>query len=308
MASPMSGPTSAPAWIGVDWGTTNMRAWAIDGDGAVLDRAASDKGMSALDPHQFEGALLDAIGPWLIEGRTVPVLACGMVGARQGWIEAAYASVPNAPIAGRATLAPTSSDQISVRIVPGLSQHDPADVMRGEETQIAGYVASVAPDGLLCLPGTHSKWVELRGGKVSAFHTEMTGELFSLLGTHSVLRHSVSNQGWDEAAFDRGVTDALQSASPMPLLFGVRAASLLSEVTSQAAGARLSGILIGSEIAGRIEAVRSSRVALIGDERLTRLYGRAIGLAGGQSVALDAEKMTIAGLIAAYRLWKEEWA
>ena len=128
-----------PDWIALDWGTTRLRAFAMADTGEVLDRAESPAGMGRLEgAAAFEAALVALVGPWLPADRVTEVIACGMVGARQGWIEAPYAAVPCAPQAGGAVAAPTTDPRLAVRILPGLSQRAPADVMRGEETQIAG--------------------------------------------------------------------------------------------------------------------------------------------------------------------------
>ena len=128
-------------WIAVDWGTSNLRAWAMGASG-VLDHGESHEGMGTLSRDGFEPALLRVVSPWLQDGRVMPVIACGMVGARQGWIEAVYRAVPCSPVsAAQMTVAPTSDSRIRVHIAPGLSQDRPADVMRGEETQIAGALA-----------------------------------------------------------------------------------------------------------------------------------------------------------------------
>ena len=132
--------------IAVDWGTTNLRCWAVSKDGTPIDHAESDRGMAAIvsGDGDFESALLDLIQPWLKEDQPTPVIACGMVGARQGWIEVPYAETPCSPNTGL-TKAPTKHPQINVSILAGVSQADPADVMRGEETQIAGLLA-INPD------------------------------------------------------------------------------------------------------------------------------------------------------------------
>jgi len=183
----MGSETSYADWIAVDWGTSNLRVWAMRASGPVAD-ARSDQGMGTLEPEAFEPALLDLIEPWL-GAAPMPVIACGMVGAKQGWAEAPYAAVPCPPVS-LATVTPNVQDRrLVVHILPGLSQASPADVMRGEETQIAGYLADVPEfDGILCMPGTHTKWVQVSAGEVVSFRTFMTGEMFALLSTGSVLR------------------------------------------------------------------------------------------------------------------------
>ena len=173
-------------WIAVDWGTTHLRAWAIR-NGDPVAEATSDSGMGQLNRTDFEPALLDLIEPWLGQDR-MTIVACGMVGSRQGWAEAPYAKVPVQPASDRLIRPETRDQRLSVHILPGLRQDDPADVMRGEETQIAGYLAgNPGFDGVVCLPGTHTKWVQVSAGEVVSFRTFMTGELFSLLSkpTHS---------------------------------------------------------------------------------------------------------------------------
>ncbi|MEO1470674.1 MAG: 2-dehydro-3-deoxygalactonokinase, partial [Pseudomonadota bacterium] len=88
---------AATAWLAVDWGTTRLRAWAMDEAGRVLAERASDDGMARLAPEAFEPALLALVGDLLSDARVpvpVPVTICGMAGARQGWREAPYRSVP----------------------------------------------------------------------------------------------------------------------------------------------------------------------------------------------------------------------
>ena len=148
-------------WIAVDWGTSRLRVWRMDGASA-LDRAASDKGMAGLARAAFEPALLALIEPWLADAHDV--IACGMVGAKQGWVDAPYRSAPCTAAATDLATAPTTDPRMTVRIAPGVSQTSPPDVMRGEETQIAGFLMDLPDfDGVVCLPGTHTKWVHVRG-------------------------------------------------------------------------------------------------------------------------------------------------
>ena len=294
------------AWIAVDWGTTRLRAWAMDAGGAVLADAASAKGMGALTPEGFEAALLDLVGDWLGPGST-PVIACGMVGARQGWTEAAYRPVPCPPLGPPMTRAPTSDPRLEVRIIPGLMQLTPnADVIRGEETQVAGYLRARPDfDGVLCLPGTHSKWVLVSAGEVVAFQTVMTGEIFALLATQSVLRHTVAADAADPEAFDAGVARAMSKPEGLPArLFALRAEALLQDLTPDAAGARLSGLMIGAELAATKGWWLGREVALIGAPALAALYARALAAQGLTAATLDATGLTLDGLRAAHALWR----
>ena len=243
--------TLKPDWIAVDWGTSNLRAFAMH-QSAVIAEAVSDDGMGKLARDAFEPALIKLITPWLASDAKTPVIACGMVGSRQGWFEAPYRTTPCAALDPAAlTSVPISDPRISVSVVPGLRQNKPADVMRGEETQIAGALALTPGfDGVFCLPGTHSKWVHVSAGEVVSFQTFMTGEMFALLSTQSVLRHGMAGNGWDDAAFDQGLSDALSRPEKIAAnLFSLRAEGLLNGLAAPQARARLSGLLIGVELA-----------------------------------------------------------
>lgn len=293
------------SWIAVDWGTSNLRAWAMGPDGP-LDQAVSDDGMGKLQPHEFEPALLRLIEPWLTAAHT-QVLACGMVGARQGWREAAYRTVPCTPVDAAGILhVPTQDNRITFHIAPGLRQNSPADVMRGEETQVAGALALTPGfDGVICAPGTHSKWMQVSAGEVVSFQTYMTGELFALLSTQSVLRHSMTMDGtepWDDAAFDAGLSDALSRPDRIAArLFSLRAEFLLHGLTPTQARARLSGLLIGIELAGAKPYWLGQKVILIGAPSLAANYIRALKVQGLTAETLDATACTLAGLTALHK-------
>lgn len=289
-----------PDWIAVDWGTSNLRGWAM-GPAGPLAEATSAEGMGSLAPAEFEPALIRLISPWLTD-RPMSVVACGMVGARQGWHEAPYRRVPCTPVApGSLVRVPTKDARLDVRLVPGLMQSRPADVMRGEETQIAGALRLIPGfDGVLCLPGTHSKWAHVSAGEVVSFQTYMTGEMFALLSQHSVLRHGMAGSGWNDAAFDAGVSDALSTPERIAArLFSLRAEGLIADLSADAARSRLSGLLIGIELAAARPYWLGQRVVLIGSPTLSANYSRALGQQGLKAEQLDATACTLAGLITA---------
>ena len=290
-------PSSPPNWIAVDWGTSNLRCWAMGPEG-ILAEASSADGMGGLSRDQFEPALLRLIGPWLGAGQT-PVMACGMVGSRQGWFEAPYRSVPCAPVDREALVrVPLQDPRLAVFIAPGLKQTQPADVMRGEETQIAGALALFPGfDGVLCLPGTHSKWVHVSAGEVVSFQTFMTGEMFALLSGQSVLRHGMAGTGWDDAAFDAALSDALSRPERIGAkLFSLRAEGLIAALSADAARARLSGLLIGIELAAAKPYWLGQPVALIGAKSLSQHYARALKSQGVEARVLPGPECTLAGL------------
>ncbi|MCC5982864.1 MAG: 2-dehydro-3-deoxygalactonokinase [Rhodobacteraceae bacterium] len=292
---------SAPDWIAVDWGTSHLRVWGLQGD-RVLRQAASDQGMGQLAREGFEPALLALVADWLSDAQVTPVLVCGMAGSRQGWVEAPYRAIPCPPLGGALVQAPCRDLRLSVHVVPGLKQHRPADVIRGEETQIAGFLAqNPGWDGVLCLPGTHSKWVHVSAGEVVSFQTFLTGEMFALLSERSVLRHSVS--GWDDTGFTEGVAQGMERPERLlARLFSIRAEGLLQARDPASGRARLSGLLIGAELAAAKPYWLGQRVAMIGAAPLAQHYAQALGTLSVPVTCHDATEMTLAGLAAARAL------
>lgn len=295
-------------WVAVDWGTSNVRLWLLDAGGDVLASRNSHKGMASLAPVEFEPALLELLEGVLPAAGRVTIVACGMVGASQGWHEAPYSAAPCRPPSAKAAVcAPAADQRLDVRILPGVMQIAPADVMRGEETQIAGYLAGDPSFcGTLCLPGTHTKWVDIADGCIRRFQTCMTGELFALLANQSVLRHSVHASDIELSAFDAAVSKSLDGKVGLAgELFGIRAQSVLPVTASAGDGkcarGRLSGLLIGSELAATRGYWQTRATRIVGDGALAELYRRALAAAGGKASTMDASALTLCGLNAAYR-------
>lgn len=282
---------SLPDWIAVDWGTSHLRAWLMTAEDQVIERRQSDAGMGCLTRAEFPGALRALVGEF-----NGPVIACGMVGSRQGWAEAPYAAVPCAPPSAR------NAKRVGhVHILPGVKQMQPSDVMRGEETQIAGFMARNTDfDGVLCLPGTHTKWVHVSAGEIVSFRTAMTGEMFALLAEQSVLRHSAGS-GWDDTAFKEAVAETLSKPEGLAArLFQIRADGLLHGLSSAAGRARLSGLLIGAELAAMRPYWLGQAIAVIGAPALTETYAKALSLQGISAQQEEGDAMTLSGLIAAH--------
>ncbi|MDO5612324.1 MAG: 2-dehydro-3-deoxygalactonokinase [Paracoccus sp. (in: a-proteobacteria)] len=283
-------------WIAADWGTTNLRVWAMAG-ARIVDSRRSDQGMGVLRPGDFAAVLADMTQGW---PAAVPVIACGMVGSRQGWVEAPYVPVP-CPATPRLVRVPGDPGGRAVSIVCGVRQDSPADVMRGEETQIAGLLARKPDfDGIACLPGTHTKWVRISAGEICNFKTFMTGELFGLLAGQSVLRHSVGDDT-DMPGFDAAVSDAMaRPAAGYAGLFQIRAEMLLTGLDPALARARLSGTLIGWELAAARPWWLGCDVTVIGADGLSDLYARALQAQGVPVSILPAQDATLTGLFTAF--------
>jgi 2-dehydro-3-deoxygalactonokinase len=265
--------------IGVDWGTTSLRAFRMAGDGAVLQRRERPLGIMQVEDADFAGALRAVVGDWLEDDPEV--LLSGMIGSRQGWREAPYISCPAGALELAAGLVEVPFAGARVRLVPGLSGRDASgvpEVMRGEETQLVGAMAWTGGDAVVCLPGTHSKWVHLAGGRIARFTTHMTGEAFAALRGHTILGRMMQEGPTDEAAFDRGVARSAEPGGLLHHLFGVRALGLFGGLEETAAASYLSGLLIGHEVRAALPG--PGPVHLIGADALCGLYGRALSACG----------------------------
>lgn len=296
------------AFIALDWGTSSFRLWLIGHDGRVLAERRSAEGMTTAAATGFEAVLEGHLADLGVPA-TVPALACGMVGARQGWVEAGYVDTPArlAGIAAGAVRVPGIARD--VRILPGIARRDPAapDVIRGEETQILGALAAHDLEtATLCMPGTHSKWGRVAEWCLSAFSTFMTGELFAAVTGHTILAHAVAGAPADEdmEAFRQAVAAALAAPARIAnLLFQVRGGQLLFGRGAAAARETISGSLIGLEIAGG-HVADGGELVLIAAGRLARLYGEALGVAGLTHRVIDADAAVLGGLsLAARSIW-----
>lgn len=276
--------------IAIDWGTTSFRAFRLGPDGRVLETRAAEAGILSVSAGGF-GAVLEAqVGDWVAAG-SGPVVMSGMVGSRQGWREVPYVAAP----AGRDELAAGMGavDWAGGQawIVPGVccrGAEGVPEVMRGEETQLMGVLDRLPPGGArVCLPGSHSKWVRVEGGRITGWTTHLTGEVFAALKGHTILGRLMSGDGavTDRQAFHRGGRRSREAGGLLHHLFGVRSLGLLGELPGESAAAYLSGLLIGHEVAA--EGVTGQVVYVVGAARLAEWYAEAIGMAGGTAVRLD---------------------
>jgi 2-dehydro-3-deoxygalactonokinase len=276
-------------FLAIDWGTTNRRVFLVEG-GQVVRTERDDRGVTAVRDFAAEAAgIRERFGD-------LPMLMAGMVGSNIGWRAAPYVPAP-AGIEDLAANLLRLDDRTA--IVPGVSVTGPADVMRGEEVQLLGAVAAglVPGDALLAQPGTHCKWALMEGGRIAGFTTAMTGELFALLRKYGLL----SSQLGEEVTLGQAFLDGVEEGRKRDLaasLFGIRAAKLLGERNDVDAASYASGLLIGSDVAARLERVGHDEVHILADPVLGGLYSAAIELHGRRAVRIDSHAAFVAGIIA----------
>lgn len=276
------------ALIGIDWGTTSFRAFLMDARGTILDRRSRPAGIMSAPEGGYDAVLDRELGPWLAGHPDLPILASGMIGSRQGWVEVPYLACP----AGARELAANlhvhrSTRGRILRIVPGLRVDGRLpDVLRGEETELVGALAAAPDAATFVLPGTHSKWARTDRQAVVSFQTFMTGEVFAVLRKHSILGRIGPEDVADDAAFGLGARAGL-APSPsdgglLHRLFSARTLPLLGGLPETGTAAYLSGLLIGSEIREALGSgtAPTARVVLVGDGDLVERYVKALTLAG----------------------------
>lgn len=282
--------TASPSLIVLDWGTSSLRASLLDGDGKVLANRTEPWGIMRVPNGDFAAAFDAVTADWRAQSPGLKAIAAGMIGSAQGWINVPYCATP----AGAEELAAalTAVPDAALYIVPGVATFsEPPNVMRGEETQIVGALErhpELASHSLVVLPGTHSKWVRVSSGKVCAFTTYMTGELFAVLREHSILGRfaSTADPSVDNAAFARGVLAAKGSVKGMaPLLFTARSLVLTDRLAAGASLEYLSGLLIGEELrCGLMDGTPPA--VLIGDAALCQRYNTALHIFGIRGVSI----------------------
>ena len=294
-----------PARVLCDWGSSRLRAF-LDVDGRVVSRA-DGPGIARLGEAAPADILRRALAPWRTAHHFERIVLCGMAGSRTGLVEVPYVRAPTALAQWRGAAQGLSHGEDTVRILPGIQAQnfrDVADVMRGEEAQIFGALALQAAlaEGrrMMVLPGTHSKWVEVRDGRIARLQTYFTGELFELLCTRSSLLRLGGTFEPDEDAFDLGVRNA-ERYDLAANLFEARSAQLIEGSSAGWARSLLSGVLIGAEVHSMLAMPSAPRVevTLIGDPQLTERYRRALAAVSVEVQCLDGDECVLAGLRAA---------
>lgn len=293
--------STSPFIVAIDWGTSSFRLWLMSRDGTVLAEHRSHEGMSEVAERGFEFVLESHLRTLAVP-QNLPVVICGMAGSRQGWVEAGYIDTPAdlAMIGQNATIVPDAARRVI--IIPGLAARtlSAPDVMRGEETQLLGAHFEMPGANRHCMPGTHSKWVSMDGATVTGFETFMTGELFAAISTKTILVHSTGGSGEVDAndpAFLTGVRDGwTRPEKTTHHLFSIRAGHLLYNHGLDENRARLSGLLIGTELAGA--GVRGGeQIGLVASGALQRLYHAALSECGVNTRIIDADIAVRRGLM-----------
>lgn len=285
------------ALVAVDWGTSRLRAALLDASGHVLERSSADEGIMHVEGGRWAETLDRHVGGWLRQKPSMRVVMAGMIGSRNGWVEAPYAECPAdwSEIAAKMALV-RRADGGEVWIAPGLFTRDPEgipDVMRGEETLICGTGVS---EGVMVTLGTHCKWATLKDGRIETFASFMTGEFFAALKDHTILGRLATDPE-DNAGFVKGLTAAKRKGGLLHTAFQTRTTVLLGDMPGAQVDPFLSGLLIGSEILGGLELTKpDGQIHLLASGPRGELYRQTLQAHGYKVTMHDPEHALIAGL------------
>ena len=279
--------------ICIDWGTTSLRAYRLDPMGRTVDARSAPAGILSVENGKFADVLEQHAGDWIAAGETQIVMS-GMIGSRQGWIEVPYTACPAGLDEIAAGMRKVAWPHGEAWIAPGITCRDDAgipDVIRGEETQILGSLDHLgAGRHTICLPGTHSKWVEVENSRITQFSTHMTGEAFAVFKGHSILGRMMKDDVTDRNAFAEGVRRSADAGGMLHHLFGVRSRGLFGELQDTSSASYLSGLLIGHEI--HTAPHTGGTVHLLCSPQLAEIYRQAFDAVGLESSTLDSNAVT----------------
>lgn len=302
--------------VAVDWGTTNFRAYLIDEQGVCLDSLSNNNGVLK-SKDKFESILLQHIGSWLNDNGTTTVILFGMIGSQVGWVDTPYMECPvDIKTYGKNCIPLAHFNQGNCWIVPGVkwtADDGVIDVMRGEELQVIGayLLNNTNDDGLFCCPGTHNKWVSVNNGQINNILTAMTGEIYSLLGKHSILAHSVNESTlWNEENFISGLEYSQRSGGLLNHLFSVRTNYIIKRLNQNEGSPYLSGLLIGHEIQSIITAeyYKNSEVpiTIIGSSQLCQAYSTALTYFNVPNKFVSAQTSVVTGSYSLFNMIRKQ--
>lgn len=293
-------PAGEGTFIGVNWGSTNFRAYLIGTEGPALDEYSAPAGVVTLDRDGMAATMNALAARWPVNGA---VYASGMIGSNVGWTEVPYAEAPAGCADLAAAAVSTRIGDVPLHIVPGVacrrSFDGEPDILRGEEIELMGLVARRVADGWVALPGTHTKWARLEKGRVVDFFTSMSGEMFDRLTSQGLLASIVAGEATDGPEFLKGVAAGrARDLGLSTLLFGARAQVVRGALAKSDSASYIRGLLIGSEIADAMAVyptLSESVVPLIGNPAVCKLYASALRSAGVRAELIESREACLHG-------------
>ena len=294
--------SARPGLVAVDWGSSRFRAYLLDENGNLLDRAENNQGIFCHNQGGYEETLYNTCSQWLQQEPRIPILMAGMIGSRDGWVETEYLPCPvSIRSLGDNIMQVTDIHSHPVYIVPGISVFSSStlpEVIRGEETQIFGILNQSADKNLLaCVPGTHSKWIRVENNQIIRFSTFMTGEVFATVRHCGSISSLLDECDFDKNSFLEGICVSQSDGGLLHHLFSIRARSLSRQNGLKLNTSYLSGLLIGAEIKSALELYPEvTDIVVIGTDTLIHDYGLAFSAFDIAANSSTSEKAVVNGL------------
>jgi 2-dehydro-3-deoxygalactonokinase len=305
---------NAANFIAVDWGSSNFRAYVVDEIGRVGQRTKAHQGIARVKDESYPKTIRRLLGKWFNKYPETPVIMSGMIGSRQGWQEVAYVSCPATieSLAAGAEKIVNHTFEREIYIVPGLKLcrgNDDFDIMRGEEIQVFGALQELPPAErhIICLPGTHTKWVEVRNGEIVDFKTYVTGEIFSLLSRFSVLSSNMDGVAYFPEVFAKGLKLVMQSDDLFGDIFKVRIQALLGKLRPAEVSSYLSALLIGTEIKSAQKMFGDLKtITVVAAPWLSEMYEQCLAPLGISVTRIKTDQASVNGLLQIFKLLPDE--
>jgi len=283
-----------------DWGNSSGRLHLSEATGEIIE---SVKVTGAKDTSDHETIFLEATAKWRERFDIESALICGAVGSNIGWREVGYSPLPATHANMLSNAESFDSGGIKVTLLGGVNIEQNTiglpDTLRGEETQSFGWMALTGlTEGLLCMPGTHTKWALIEGRKITQLNTGLSGELFEIVSKHSMLTRGAETFDTPNDAFEDGVKVAMRENPPalIQTLMSVRNKQLFGQMEPRMANSYLAGLIIGEDVRESVKAFDASSVHIIGSSVTASHYERAVQMNGIETLRHDDQACTLAGL------------
>ena len=287
-----------------NWGNTHLRAFGLNSEGVKVTEVRTGPGVLQVPIDQQKQVWLELTADWTKSSPDASHLLCGAVGSNIGWLPAGYVECPTSLHKIGSRIRRVSVDGVDIGVVPGLATSTPLgepDRLRGEETELLGWLSQTdQTDAIVCIPGTHCKWLCVANGTVQTFVTGFVGELFELLKTHSILIGDAM-QSDDRQAFQSGLDLARSSSGDLThLLFSVRARQLSGELSPSGASDFLSGLIIGADVRGALDLldVHGKSISIVASTALAEAYKTALRSYSIEADTLSSLEATVLGFSA----------
>ena len=296
------------------WGTSHLSLYLVNPSTGVVKAKSQGPGISMLGGRSPEEALFEIVDKWIEEQTVSEIYLSGMVGSTLGWVDVPYMECPLDMSDISPHVVRFIARDIPIVIIPGLACQNLLghnDVIRGEETELLGWFSTASTQqlksSLICIPGTHTKWIKIENGKIDSFLTSVVGEMYQIISANGVLaKPHFGKTVQSSNAFMLALDNISKRPSNlMNLLFTTRANAVRGEFSPEDSTDYLSGLLIGADIQAATDCFGrepfSEGIPLIGSNYLVDRYSQALSYWEYSAEKLSSGEIGRRGLYLAYQ-------